>query len=82
MSETDRHEEYAVENTDRELWREPTEEVGMEYYQPSIHVTAQGGIGINVGGTVHVMALRQWHALAQEKYTTLPSPPPQEGTKT
>jgi hypothetical protein len=64
VSETDRQEEYAAVNTDRELWREPTDEVGMEYYQPSIHVTARGGIGINVGGLVIVKSLRDWHALA------------------
>jgi hypothetical protein len=48
-------------NTDRELWRE----VDGDYYAPSIFVTVGGGIGINVGGYVHVMPLRQWHALAE-----------------
>lgn len=47
-------------NTDRELWRETKD----HYYSPSIHVTEHGGIGINVGGTVHVMGVRTWHALA------------------
>ena len=64
MSETD---EIAVTNTDRELWREPTDQSGMEYYQPSIHVTERGGIGINVGGLVIVKSLRQWHELAAVK---------------
>ena len=45
-------------NTDRELWRETD-----DYYAPSIHVTAGGGIGINVGGTVFVKPVREWHAL-------------------
>lgn len=54
----------AAANTDRELWREPTDEVGMEHYQPSIHVTKRGGIGINVGGMVIVKSLRAWYALA------------------
>jgi hypothetical protein len=49
-------------NTDRELWRETP----GDYYSPSIHVTAQGGIGINVGGTVIVRSVRDWHALATE----------------
>lgn len=53
-----------VANTDRELWREPAE-VGLEAYAPSIHLTEGGGIGINVGGMVHVMPLRRWHALAE-----------------
>lgn len=47
-------------NTDRELWRETAE----GYYSPSIHVTETGSIGINVGGTVHVMPLKDWHGLA------------------
>ncbi len=52
-----------VENTDRELWREPGE-FGMEAYAPSVFVTKGGGIGIDVGGTVYVRPLRSWHALA------------------
>lgn len=57
-------EDQAKENTDIELWREPTDEPGMSYYQPSIHVTREGGIGINVGGMVIVMPLSDWHKLA------------------
>lgn len=49
-------------NTDRELWREPP----GDYYANSIHVTERGGIGINVGGAVHVMPLADWHALAEK----------------
>jgi hypothetical protein len=48
------------QNTDRELFRE-TE---GDYYAPSLHVTQSGGIGINVGGTVYVKPLREWHKLA------------------
>lgn len=53
-------------NTDRELWREQSEADGDpdNYYAPSIHVTASGGIGINVGGSVIVLPLREWHKLA------------------
>lgn len=55
----------AKANTDRELWREPHPEGdAYSYYSPSIHVTEGGGIGIDVGGTVHVMPLRAWHRLA------------------
>lgn len=50
-------------NTDRELWRE----VEGDYYAPSIHVTEGGGVGINVGGTVYVKPLREWHKLAMAK---------------
>ena len=51
----------AAINTDRQLWRE----FGMMTGDcPSIHVTQEGGIGINVDGFVIVKTLRQWHALA------------------
>ena len=53
----------ATQNTDRELWREPP----GDYYANSIHVTAGGGIGINVGGKVYVKPLKDWHALADER---------------
>jgi hypothetical protein len=49
-----------VQNTDRELWRERE----GDYYADSIHVTKDGGIGINAGGSVFVMRLRDWHQLA------------------
>lgn len=49
------------ENTDRELWRERE----GDFYADSIHVTAQGGIGIDCGGYVIVKPVRAWHALAK-----------------
>jgi hypothetical protein len=49
-------------NTDRELWRERTD----DFYADSIHVTEGGGIGINVGGHVIVRSLKQWHAAIAE----------------
>lgn len=54
----------ACENTDREIWREPDEGNG-DYYADSIHVTKEGGIGINCDGCVIVRTLRDWHTLAK-----------------
>lgn len=51
------------ENTDREIWRGPDEGSGS-YYADSVHITKDGGLGINVGGTVIVKPLRDWHGLA------------------
>ena len=51
-----------AKNTDKELWRE----VVGDFYSPSLHVTQQGKIGINVGGDVRVMTLREWHSLYKE----------------
>lgn len=55
MADTD-----ACENTDRELWRERDGDA----YADSIHVTKDGGIGMNVGGLVIVMPIFEWHARA------------------
>ena len=54
----------AALNTDREIWRGPDEGTGA-FYADSVHVTKEGGIGINCGGSVIVRLLRDWHALAQ-----------------
>jgi hypothetical protein len=52
----------SAQNTDKELWRE----IEDDFYSPSIHVTADGKIGINVGGMVYVKTLRNWHELAND----------------
>lgn len=49
-------------NTDREIWRGPDEGCGS-FYADSIFVTEQGGIGIDCGGHVIVMPVRNWHRL-------------------
>lgn len=59
--------EQASQNTDRELWRERD----GDYYADSIHVTEYGGIGINCGGYVITLPLREWHRLAIEKWKLL-----------
>ena len=49
-------------NTDKEIWRETQD----DFYAPSIHVTKDGKIGINVAGSVFVKDIRDWHKLASE----------------
>lgn len=71
-------ERAASMNTDRTIWRE----VAGDYYSPSIHVTAGGGIGINVGGTVIVKTLAEWHSLAGGGHTDPRSPPMPSGPTT
>lgn len=62
MTETLRTtEQQPALNTDRELWRERE----GDYYADSIHVTADGKIGINHDGYVYTMSLREWHARAE-----------------
>ena len=63
----------AAQNTDRELWRERE----GDYYADSIHVTKDGGIGINSGGTVYVKSLRNWHELASAAHRRLNKTQPQ-----
>jgi hypothetical protein len=60
----------ACENTDREIWREREGDA----YADSIHVTKNGGIGINCGGYVIVMTPRNWHRVAKEYTNSLGSP--------
>ena len=43
----------------------------MSYYEPSIHVTEQGDIGISVGGYVFVKPVEEWHRLAKEDLRSL-----------
>lgn len=52
--------ENGAVNTDRVLWREREDDPLSD----SIHVTQDGGIGMNVGGSVIVMPIFEWHALA------------------
>ena len=48
--------EMSCINTDKNIWRK----VKDDYYSPSIHVTQEGNIGINVGGHVIVMSIEKW----------------------
>jgi len=52
-----------AKNTDKEIWRK----VEGDYYSSSIHVTKEGAIGINVGGTVFVMPVEKWHACVKRE---------------
>lgn len=55
------NDDQAKMNTDRELWRETP----GDYYSPRLFVTEGGGIGIDVGGYVTVLPLRNWHSAAR-----------------
>ena len=62
----DADQNVAYRNTDREIWRKGDGDGnGMSYYEPSIHVTERGEIGINVGGLVFVKPVEDWHGLAK-----------------
>jgi len=65
-------------NTDREIWRERE----GDYYADSIHVTAQGSIGIDCGGMVYTLPVREWHALASRAALTGTVRPVPEGAVT
>lgn len=52
-------------NTDKEIWRR----VSGDYYSPSIHVTENGDIGINVGGHVLVASVEEWHKAGIKAFT-------------
>jgi hypothetical protein len=66
-----------VQSTDRELWRERPD----DYYADSLHVTADGGIGMKCGGSVIVMPIRRWHALAKQPSPSAVPIAPQEAER-
>ena len=53
-----------AKNTDKELWRKKP----GDYYSPSIHITQNGDIGINVGGYVIVASVEKWHKAQKESH--------------
>ena len=64
--------EGTATNNDREIWRENED----DYYAPSIHVTAGGSIGINIGGSVIVMDVRDWFSAGKMVRNLAQGPPP------
>lgn len=52
----------AVLNTDRHLWPPVS---AADAPVETLHVTADGAIGVNIEGSVIVKPLRAWHALAR-----------------
>lgn len=44
-------------NENTEIWRQKEE----DYYSPSIHITKDGQVGVNVGGLVFVASIEDWH---------------------
>lgn len=57
-------------NTDKEIWRKEEN----NYYSPSIHITKDKGVGINVGGKVFVKPIEEWHKLAQSQECSCEKP--------
>lgn len=54
--------DHPIQNTDREIWNARDD----NGYGPSIHVTSEGRIGINVGGTVIVRRVVDWHSSQED----------------
>lgn len=66
----------AVENSDREIWRERD----GDFCADAIRVTQGGGIGIDCGGHVIVLPVREWHRLAAEPGWRTIESHPKDGT--
>ena len=45
------------------IWREKHSD-HWGSFDDTIFITENGGVGINVGGSVHIMPLKEWHKLA------------------
>lgn len=61
----------SCQNTDREIWRGHDEGNGS-FYADSLHITKDGALGINCGGSVHVRSIREWHRLAGGRIDIVP----------
>lgn len=59
----------AAANTDRELYREDKGDPAGSYYENSVFVTADGRIGMNVGGRVIVQEIADWQEDARWRLT-------------
>ena len=62
-------EPQAYANTDKEIYRGPSRcEFGDKdrFYADSLHITKDGALGINCGGHVRVLPIREWHKLGTE----------------
>ena len=64
-----REEHQAYKNTDTLIWRKDNHDA----FSPSISITSQRGVAINVGGYVIVKPIEEWFALAN------PAPKPSKG---
>jgi len=62
--------EEAMENTDREIWRK----VKDDCFSPSIHITHNNSIGMNIGGHVCVMPIETWHKIGIKYLDALHAP--------
>ncbi len=72
MADTNKGKEEMTgsQNTDKELWRkEPS-----NHYSPSIHVTVNGDIGMNVGGHVLVAPIEAWFKAGIRAFTVATRP--------
>lgn len=58
--------DQTYENTDVELWRDPTHNPAGQYYNNSLSITKNGVIQIHVGGYVIGKRLEDWHKLATD----------------
>jgi hypothetical protein len=69
-----------VQNTDRELWRDPDSDPD-EAYRDRLFVTADNLVGISVGGYVQLRPLRAWAELASMALKRAATSSPAPGVK-
>lgn len=58
--------ENCAKNEDKLLFVESNKDWKDEGYMPKVFVTKEENIGMNVGGMVYVMSIREWHKLAEQ----------------
>ena len=54
-------------NTDKTIYIVPPKDWKDKGYTPELFITAQGALGINVGGMVYVRTIEEWHRMARQE---------------
>lgn len=63
--------EKTAKNTDKELYRRDLADPSDpdNFYAPSVHVTKDGKIGMNVGGMTYIATIEEWHSSIADRCT-------------
>lgn len=60
--------DQAFINEDKTLFTETAKDWKDEGYMPKVFVTKEEAIGMNVGGMVIILPIREWHKMAMQNH--------------
>lgn len=56
----------AYQNNDKQIYKRPAKDWKEEGYTPTLFITPEGMLGIEVFGTVFVKTIEEWHHMAKQ----------------